>query len=175
MTETARTLLAFVFAEARDTLELSPEQVAGALGMSGRTVRRLESSEGKQRPRRATLQTLASFYGLDSRFVRALGDWDVLEGPELGQRLAELRDDDRDPEEPEELRALALRLARGAGTRVQAGEVVALAPGLPGAADVPRLVDAFVRLDRRRQRLALALLDELVSARERDRLDDRED
>ena len=166
-------MLAFVFAEARETLERSPEQVGSALGMSGRTVRRLESADDEQRPRRATLQSLASFYGLDARFVMTLSDWDTLAGGELAQRLAEQADTEREPDDDDALRGLALRLARGAGVRAHARNLVALAPGMPGAEDVPALVDAFCSLDRRRQRLALTLLDELVAARERERLSDR--
>ena len=168
--ETARSLLAFVFAEARETLERSPEQVGSSLGMSGRTIRRLESADDEQRPRRATLQTLASFYGLDARFVTELGDWEALGGAELSERLCELVGEEREPEDELALRTLALRLARGAGARAAASGVMQLAPGMPGAEDVPTLVEAFSRLDRRRQRLALTLLDELVAAREHERL-----
>ena len=88
--DSARGLLSFVFTEARETLERSPEQVGRTLGMSGRTVRRLEDPEDEQRPRRATLHALAEFYGLDAGFMTTLAsvEWENYEGAELAQRLA---------------------------------------------------------------------------------------
>lgn len=175
MTETARTLLTFVFAQARETLERSPEQVGSALGMSGRTVRRLENPDDEQRPRRATLQALAGFYGLDARFLTTLGEWDALAGRELAEHVAELAGADTEPPDPDDpegaaaLRGLVLRLARGAGVRAQPGETWQLPAGVPGAEDVPALVDMFVTLDRGRQRLAMQLLADLRRARDADR------
>jgi transcriptional regulator with XRE-family HTH domain len=176
--ETARSLLAYVFAEARGMLERSPEQVGASLGMSGRTLRRLESPADEQKPRRSTLQTLAGFYGLDTRFVLALSEWDDAAGSALAERVAELADESRVPDSVETLRALALRLARGSSLRLPGDPnqqlLVPLGAGVPGAEDVPALVDAFVSLDRRRQRLVMTLTDELVAAlaheREREQL-----
>ena len=169
--DSARGLLSFVFTEARETLERSPEQVGRTLGMSGRTVRRLEDPDDEQRPRRTTLRSLAEFYGLDAGFMTTLAsvEWENYKAAELAQRLAQLAGDDREPEDTEQLLALALRLARGSGARVHSSELMALAPGVPGVEDVPRLVDLFVSLDRRRQQLALTLLNELAAARDRDR------
>ncbi len=119
---TARALLAWVLAEARYTLDRSPEQIASLVGLSARTIRRLEDPHEARQPRPATLRPLATFYGLDSRFIEELNDWGDLEGAELGAAVRERTSDlleDGDAEElvgaPDELRMLALRAARGRG------------------------------------------------------------
>ncbi len=158
----ARELLRFVLASARQTLDRSPEQVGAVVGVSGRTVRRLEDREERARPRRSTLQTLAAFYGLDAGFVVRLAQWDELAGDELAAELAELSGGELDGAQDGELRSLALRLARGGPGA--AGQLTGLAAGVPGGQDVPGLVNAFIGLDRRRQLLAMALLEELAGA-----------
>jgi transcriptional regulator with XRE-family HTH domain len=63
----------------------SPEQVGGAIGVSGRTIRRLEEA-ASDRPRDITLRTLASYYGMSPDFFR----WIVREpatGDDLEERL----------------------------------------------------------------------------------------
>lgn len=185
---TARALLAWVLAEARYTLDRSPEQIASAVGISGRTIRRLEDPHEARRPRASTLRPLASFYGLDPRFIEELNEWGDLAGADLGaavrERTAEMFEDG-DAEEvaaaPDELRMLALRAARGrrsgrtTSTRAEAlfGLQVAelletLARSL--AADERggfiELLDGFNTLDRRRRRLLVAVLHELGAARQ---------
>lgn len=156
---TARSLLAYVFAQAREMLDRSPEQVGGALGMSGRTVRRLESADDKQRPRRSTLQTLASYYGLDVGFVSALAEWEGLQGAELAARLDELSEIEVPPDGAA-MRAVALRLARGGSARgMAAGGQLPL--GLANSEDWAAMVEVFLSLNTRRRRLLVSLGQEL--------------
>jgi len=184
---TARALLAWVLAEARYNLDRSPEQIASLVGLSGRTIRRLEDPHEARRPRAATLRPLASFYGLDPRFIEQLNDWGDLDGAELGaavrHRTADLLEDS-DAEElaaaPDELRMLALRAARGRGpgrttsTRtdeilgpqvVQLLERLARSLAADEHSDLIQLLDGFAALDRRRRRLLVALLQDLGAAR----------
>lgn len=156
---TARSLLAYVFAQAREMLDRSPEQVGGALGISGRTVRRLESADDEQRPRRSTLQTLAGYYGLDIGFVSSLAEWQGLQGADLAERLGELSDDEVSLDGVA-MRAAALRLARGGSTRGMAvgGQ---LPPGLANSEDWTAMVEAFLSLNARQRRLLISLAQEL--------------
>lgn len=184
---TARALLAWVLGEARYTLDRSPEQIASLVGLSARTIRRLEDPHEARRPRAATLRPLATFYGLDPRFIEELNDWGDLEGAELGAAVRERTSDlleDGDAEElagaPDELRMLALRAARGRGAAATTSHRTAEIFGTQVAqllerlarslaadehADFVRLLDGFNELDRRRRRLLVALLQDLAAAR----------
>jgi transcriptional regulator with XRE-family HTH domain len=184
---TARALLAWILGEARYTLDRSPEQVASSVGLSARTVRRLEDPDEARRPRAATLRPLATFYGLDPRFIEQLNEWGDLEGADLGaavrEQTAEMLEE-TDAEEvagaPDELRMLALRAARRGGpgratnTRidelfgpeaVQPLERLARSLGADEQHDFIQLLDGFSALDRRRRRLLVALLQDLETAR----------
>src|SRR5690348_15241828 len=59
---TARGLFSLVLTEARLTLDRSPEQVEAAVGVSGRTIRRLEDPASDMSPRGTTLAAVANFY-----------------------------------------------------------------------------------------------------------------
>lgn len=108
-------LLGRILARARETLNRSPEQVGAVVGVSGRTIRRLEDGEGG-RPRRVTLDSLAGFYGLNAEFLANLTSWYELTSDEarlplldwsrnaVGEALVEQLDDD--------LEELAMRAAR---------------------------------------------------------------
>src|ERR1700693_3428895 len=61
MSEQPRAVLGEVLRRAREGLSRSPEQVGALVGISGRTVRRLEVGEADS-PRRVTLDALAGFY-----------------------------------------------------------------------------------------------------------------
>lgn len=184
---TARELLAWVLREARYNLDRSPEQIASLVGLSGRTIRRLEDPHEARRPRAATLRPLANFYGLDPRFIEQLNDWGDLEGAGLDaavrRRTADLLEDS-DAEEcadaPDELRLLALRAARGRGsgrtTNAHTNEILGpqvvepmerLARSLAADehSDLIELLGGFAALDRRRRRLLVTLLRDLRAAR----------
>src|SRR4051794_37568430 len=126
---TARQLLGAVLREARETVDRSPEQVGSAAGVSGRTIRRLEEPEpDTTRPRRVTLEALASFYGLRTSFVRQLAEW----GDAAGEPLAELLRDAAAAAlgaevvegyatgDDDELTTLAMRMARHSTPRPEA-------------------------------------------------------
>jgi hypothetical protein len=186
-----RALLSYVLCEARNLLDRSPEQVGAAIGMSGRTIRRLEDPEYIAQPRRTTLTTVAAFYGLDAQFVAELADWEDGEDALLAwmREQAGFRGQEFSGRS-DEARQLAMLLARGPGRGN--GEVPALGFGSgkthAWAAVVHRLkglelrsghdeetdelvglLGAFLSLDRRRRRLALALMEELRAAREAER------
>jgi transcriptional regulator with XRE-family HTH domain len=184
---TARALLAWVLAEARYTLDRSPEQIASLVGLSGRTIRRLEDPHERRRPRAATLRPLATFYGLDPRFIEELNDWGDLEGAELGATVRERTSDlleEGDTDElvgaPDELRMLAVRAARGRGaaTTTSPGTAEIFGPQVAPLlerlarslaadehADFIRLLDGFNELGRRRRRTLVALVEDLRAAR----------
>lgn len=194
---TARSLLSYVLYEAREMLARSPEQVGAAVGVSGRTIRRLEDPNNGAQPRHTTLGAVATFYGLDPQFIAELADGEEGEEATLrwlreqaGARAEEFAD------RPDEARQLALLLSRGAPrgsgasdpaeTAVMAGfgsgksHMLALVTSrmqtsLSGSGDdfaeVGELVEAFLGLDRRRRRLALALLGDLRAARDAERQD----
>lgn len=188
---TATHVLAEVLARARGTLGRSPEQVGEQVGVSGRTIRRLEEGASR-RPRRTTLQALASYYGLNPEFMTALGAWSahqltdlqlhdrILEraSRELGQDVtgvaASTPDADID---------LAMRLSRapqsgsqpfGAISAVRTHEIAAVlqelrAPGVIGATERERgevmaAVGGLLTLDRHRRRLAAELIGQLREA-----------
>jgi transcriptional regulator with XRE-family HTH domain len=184
---TARGLLAWILREARYTLDRSPEQIASAVGLSARTVRRLEDPGEPRRPRAATLRPVATFYGLDSGFVERLNDWGDLDGAALGTAVRGQAGDvleDPDAEEfagaPDELRMLALRAARGSGpggptgTRTdelfgtqiaQTLERLARSLSTEDRKDFMALLDGYTGLDRRRRRALVVLLQDLEAAR----------
>lgn len=119
---TARELLGQVLAEGRAQAERSPEAVAAVTGVAGRTVRRLEDAQST--PRAATLQALASFYGMDTNVLMTLSNWDNLHGEELAGQLRELAVErlgasalDAAAEQEDELGWLAMRLARSGRPR----------------------------------------------------------
>jgi transcriptional regulator with XRE-family HTH domain len=188
---TATELLAAVLTRARATVGRSPEQVGEQVGMSGRTIRRLEDGTSA-RPRRMTLQALAGYYGLNPEFLVALGAWsgrrlheeqvrDLIRERavrELGLEVAAAAD-----ASPEEDAELAMQLARSAQSvlvpaagpgsgRTRAALVLLRAlsgPVVTGIGDrdrndVLRVVGGFMGLDRRRRRLATELIDQLRDA-----------
>jgi transcriptional regulator with XRE-family HTH domain len=187
---TARALLAWILGEARYTLDRSPEQVASSVGLSARTVRRLEDPHEARRPRAATLRPLATFYGLDPRFIEQLNAWGDLEGAALGaavrHRTADLPEDleaDELAGAPDDLRMLALRAARGPGpgatTSIRMDEsfgpqIAQVLERLGRSLDADEhddlvaVLDGFGRLDRRRRRMLVALLQDLRAGRERE-------
>jgi transcriptional regulator with XRE-family HTH domain len=186
---TARTLLAWVLREARYLIDRSPEQVAGAVGLSARTVRRLEDANERRRPRPMTLRPLATLYGLNHGFLEQLVAWGDMEGSALRSALRE-RTFELIPESevadlvdaPDELRLLAMRAARAAGPA--AGTTVppaGLAPEFARSVEATlralppsehdsliELVNLFGALDRRRRLTLISLVTDLQAARNRE-------
>jgi transcriptional regulator with XRE-family HTH domain len=177
-----RELLGGVLRAARETLgDRSPEQVARAAGVSGRTIRRLEDGVYESRPRALTLDALASFYGLRAGFVRELGEWTELGDDDVRPRLldlaTELLGEDAFGEDAlDEPVQLAMRVARKGGNGAvdaawartfdllvvdEAHGVTAVE--MKGGADGELLavMRGFLKLDRRRRRLIADLIDEL--------------
>lgn len=123
MSQTAQAVLGEVLRRARESLNRSPEQVGPLVGISGRTVRRLEAGEA-DRPRRVTLEALAGFYGLNPDVIVALAEAD---GEDSQARLEYLRGAVSDALGPGVVAALegvddeevelAMRLARLTGIR----------------------------------------------------------
>lgn len=188
---TATELLGKVLSRARATVGRSPEQVGEQVGVSGRTIRRLEEGTSA-RPRRTTLQALASYYGLNREFLLALGDWsasritaaDVSDrvrdraerelGAEVVQALGASRDDDVE---------LVMRLARGPQSglvplnlpgsgRMQTALTLLQTlkgPGAPWSSERERLevltaVGSLIALDKRRRRVVAELIEQLHEA-----------
>jgi hypothetical protein len=170
-------------------LDLSPEHVAAAVGLSPRTVRRLEDPREQRRPRMTTLRPLASFYGLEQTFIQELASWHALEGSALRSALRERTADLFDETEatelagaPDELRLLALRAARRPAPRSGAqlgadASRTALVMSLERARrllpmdeqdGLGRLLDCFGQLDRRRRQTLLGLVTDMRGARERE-------
>jgi len=121
MSQAAPNVLGDVMRRAREALNRSPEQVGALVGISGRTVRRLEVGAA-ERPRRVTLEALAGFYGLNPDVVVQLAE--PQSETELLERLrgqveevlgagvaAALNDVENEAAE------LAMRLARLSGAR----------------------------------------------------------
>ena len=121
MSQTPPGVLGEVLRRAREALNRSPEQVGALVGISGRTVRRLEAGDA-ERPRRVTLEALAGFYGLNPDVIVELAEVGPEEEllPRLRRRVEEAIGpgvvaalEDVEDEEVE----LAMRLARLSGTR----------------------------------------------------------
>lgn len=108
-------LLAHVLREGRVLLGESPEQVGGSLGISGRTIRRIEAGTSAH-PRDITLTTLAGYYGMNPAFIRWLvrAETDGGELEMLLARQAELAGVHQPADRP---LPLALMLARHKGTQ----------------------------------------------------------
>ena len=199
---TARELLGLVLREARETVERSPEQVGAAVGVSGRTIRRLEdASPEMKRPRGVTLDALASFYGLRVPFVRALSEWGDASGPALIALLRQTADETLGGAvemtgQADEMEALVLLMARRSAPRPDGGpgESMSHEPArrlfasfTHGATswaalersgesdDAVRLLEDFLALDRRRQRMLRDLAGDLRAARERERAAQRQE
>jgi transcriptional regulator with XRE-family HTH domain len=188
MEELPRAVLGEVLRRAREGLNRSPEQVGALVGISGRTVRRLELAEA-DRPRRVTLDALAGFYGLNPDVMAEIAEFEPNAHAELlvhlRHRVAEVLGpsvtqalDGVDEETVE----LAMRLARLGGARShdltpergRTQSVISYLRG--GATSSPRehteVVDAFVdflALDRNRRSLAQQLLRDLRRSQESER------
>lgn len=136
-----------------------------------------------------TLKPLANFYGLDLAFLEQLVSWGDLDGSALRtvlrERTFELMSEAEAAEltdAPDELRLLALRVARAAGSSVRAGlSTPDLAPSLGQSMqtavravppndydDLTELLDRFGQLDRRRRKVLLALVADLQAGRDRE-------
>lgn len=158
MSSTPPQVLGQVLQRARDLLNRSPEQVGAMVGISGRTVRRLEVADA-ERPRRVTLEALAGFYGLNPDFVVWLGEF-----PTDGELLHDLRERVQETlgagvvealrgDEQEDVE-LAMRLARlsgapGLGGSVERGQAQLVISflrnaGVHGSAEHAQTVQAFV-------------------------------
>ncbi|MFL6143200.1 MAG: helix-turn-helix domain-containing protein [Labedaea sp.] len=187
---TARGLLAWVLREARQMLDHSPEHVATAVGLSPRTVRRLEDPDEPRQPRAATLRPLTRFLGLDEKFIEELASWGETEGAELRTRLRDRTADlmeDEEPAElagaPDELRLLAMRAARGRGPRQAPAQPASpfFGPNLDELLvrlirtldaeehdELAALLDGYASVDRRRRRMLVDLARDLRAGRERE-------
>jgi transcriptional regulator with XRE-family HTH domain len=187
-------VLGEVLRRAREGLNRSPEQVGALVGISGRTVRRLEAGDA-DRPRRVTLDALSGFYGLNADAVAELAEYELDPAAGTGTFLAHLRQRVTEilgpgvadalegvDEEPVEL---AMRLARVSGRRAddlspdraRAQVVISYLRGAPNSS--PRehgeVVDAFVNflaLDRNRRALARQLLHDLRQAQDAEQRSD---
>lgn len=186
---TAAKLLGEVLGRARETVGVSPERVGEQTGVNGRTIRRLEDGESR-RPRRTTLQVLASFYGVDGEFLGQLAGWSAsgAAGESLEQLvfararkyLGEAVIADLDEQgEGDLLIAVALRLARHHLRGPTPSARSLRAAGIAGSdhEEIADLVDALGGLNKRRRRIAGELIAELHRAqtaeqaiRRRDRL-----
>ena len=157
-------VLAAVLREARELLGRSPEQVAAVLGVSGRTIRRLEA--GLSRPRYLTLETLASYYAIDAALLHQLVDWAALSDSELEAALRVLAGTEAGlilPDDAgESAEEIAIRLSRRGGGRLAAAQRGGGDPETLG------LIEDFLALDRRRRTMARALVRELRLAHERE-------
>ncbi len=185
MSEYPRDVLGEVLRRARDSLNRSPEQVGALVGISGRTVRRLEAGDA-DRPRRVTLDALSGFYGLNPDVIAELAEFEPDATEELHRhlraRVAEVIGEgvaqalEGVEHEPVEL---AMRLARLGGSRAasmtpERGRAQSVISYLRGAASIsPRehaeAVDAFVdflALDRSRRALARQLLRDMHQAQD---------
>lgn len=185
VTWTNSRVLGEVLQRARDALGRSPEQVGALVGVSGRTIRRLEAGES-DRPRRVTLESLAGFYGLDPDAVNELSAAPA----DPAELLAALREKVATRLTPaavvalegadDEAVELAMRLARSGPTHARPGIpddrydlVIELLGDLRrrSPAEYAEIVTAMADLallDRARRGLGAALLRELRSAQASD-------
>lgn len=145
---TAMAVLGHVAREGRLFLGESPEQVGGSIGVSGRTIRRLEAVESG-RPRDITLRTLASYYGMSPDFFRWIARETAI-GDALDERLRH-RAELAGLESVEDSMVLALMLARHRpAARLTREE-----------AELEALQSDVARLNDRRRRLVRQFVDEL--------------
>jgi transcriptional regulator with XRE-family HTH domain len=182
-----RAVLGEVLLRAREGVNRSPEQVGSLVGISGRTVRRLEAGEA-DRPRRVTLEALAGFYGLNPDVVAEIAEFKVSAGDALLRHLRKRVEDVVGPGVTQALEGadgeaveLAMRLARLSGSRAdgltpERGRAQLVISYLRGTStrspgEHTEVVDAFVdflALDRTRQTMARQLLRDLRRAQESD-------
>ncbi len=151
-------VLAHVLREARTLVGRSPEHVADVAGVSGKTIRRLESASLRA-PRYVTLEALGRYYALDPGVLSQLAAWGDRSGRELIDGIRRLAG--RDDLQPEELVEAAMAAARRGGALLVVPREVRRDP------DVLQLVQDFLALDRGRRALARAILTQLRMARER--------
>jgi transcriptional regulator with XRE-family HTH domain len=187
-------VLGEVLRRAREGLNRSPEQVGALVGISGRTVRRLESGDA-DRPRRVTLDALAGFYGLNADAVAEIAEYELDPPAGSGAFLLHLRERVTELLGPgvaealegveQESVELAMRLARLSGRRADAfspdrARAQAVISYLRGAASssprehaeaVQAFVD-FLALDRGRRALAGHLLHDLRQAQDAEQRSD---
>lgn len=186
MPQTSREVLGQVLVTAREALNRSPEQVGALVGISGRTIRRLEDGEAGH-PRRTTLEALAGIYGLNPDFIIELAELELADdrllvllrdrarlalGPQVVQALEGVE---------REAVALAMRLARASTPAEehlpQRGKRQFLISFLRGSRTTSRreqteAIDAFsdfLTLDRPRRELARQLLRDLRLAQDAER------
>ena len=183
--EHPRAVLGEVLRRARESLNRSPEQVGALVGISGRTVRRLEVGDA-DRPRRVTLDALSGFYGLNPDVVAELAEFEPDAADELHEylraRVTELLGDGvaqaLSGVEHESVE-LAMRLARLGGPRAdemtpERGRAQFVISYLRGAAatstrELSEAVDVFadfLTLDRSRRALARQLLRDMRQAQD---------
>jgi hypothetical protein len=152
-------LLARVVREGRYLTTESPEQVGAAVGLSGRTVRRIEDVKMDRRPRRLTIETLAHYYSLDAELLMMLTNSklsaEALDA-EVRRRAEQVGLSSAGP-----LPQVALRLARTLrGQEDDAGR-------LPE--EERDFLTTFRRLEPSRQRIAAVVLQQLLLAQAEDR------
>jgi transcriptional regulator with XRE-family HTH domain len=145
---TAMAVLAYVLREGRLLLGESPEQVGGSIGISGRTIRRIEAVESG-RSRDITLTTLAGYYGMSAEFVRWIAR-ETETGPALEERLRH-RAELSGLQPADEPFALALMLARHRPVARRTRE----------EAELEALQSDVALLNDRRRRLVRQFVDEL--------------
>jgi transcriptional regulator with XRE-family HTH domain len=175
----ALNLLGRVLWRARETLDRSPEQVGSVVGVSGRTIRRLEENTGG-RPRRVTIESLAAFYGLNEDFLVELAAGFELCDEEVERTLMESAGHLLGPEVADALAGdfeeLAARLSRAAGTTARVAVPMGigrthLTAFLHGAAPHERdeafeLLAGYVALDQTRRRMVRELMFDLRRAQQ---------
>jgi transcriptional regulator with XRE-family HTH domain len=185
MSEHPRNVLGEVLRRARDSLNRSPEQVGALVGISGRTVRRLEAGDA-DRPRRVTLDALSGFYGLNPDVVAELAEFEPDATEELHRylrvRVAEVLGEGvaqaLEGAEHESVE-LAMRLARLGSPRAavmtpargQAQFVISYLRGAAGSsphehAEAAGAFADYLTLDRGRRALARHLLRDMRQAQD---------
>jgi transcriptional regulator with XRE-family HTH domain len=150
-TVTGRALLAAILREGRFLTGESPEQVGTAVGIAGRTIRRLERGDLRSGPREITLEALAAYYAFDSSVLKWLAST-----AHVGDALLAAVTDRADASgisSAGRADEIALRLARALPAQVAANQ--------PASEDEAELLREYRRLDPRRRRLAHALVLEL--------------
>jgi transcriptional regulator with XRE-family HTH domain len=157
---TSLIVLGKVLAEARALVARSPEQVAAATGLSGRTIRRLEGGLIR-RPHTTTLEGLAEFYALDADLLHQLVAWSEFDGETLLAALDKLDASDV----PQELGAvqIAMRAARRGFEGSRTGRAG------PEDSELTALIEDFLALDRRRRTHVRFLLRDLRVATAQER------